>query len=92
MVRQREAEATRRIDRRSDSKALRGYAAGKAKIGVETHKQCIMWICKGQGSKTERWQGKEQLGDGKAKKRDVSAKNCTSYALWSNGKAKTGKV
>ena len=61
MVWQRAAEATRRIDRRSDSKALTGNAAGKAKRGVETHKQCIMWIRKSQGSKDERWHGIEKI-------------------------------
>lgn len=40
---QRAAEATRRIDRRSDSKALRGYAAGKAEICFATAKQSTVW-------------------------------------------------
>jgi len=53
------AKATRRIARRSDSKVLTGYVAGKAKRGAETHKQCIMWIRKGQGSKDERWLGND---------------------------------
>ena len=95
MVRQREAEATRRIDRRSDSKALRGYAVVKRR---EARKRTSNALCGFARAKVAKMSdGKAKSSWAMAKRRKEMSRRRTAQAMHceampSNGKAKNGKV